>query len=140
MRREIPKFWQSDLSKGHFLLKTGPLLSKPRLFARAVAFLELLAGAAGAWVVAPNFGTGADDLLDGGLLGSAASHFGLLQFALFLALELVFDFIDRRGNITRALAVGRRKSRAIFGRRLQCSTLRTLKNLHQIQIPNRVLL
>src|SRR5882724_1892025 len=140
MRREIPKFWQSDLSKGHFLLKTGPRLPKPRSFARAVTLLELLAGAAGTRVVAANFGAGADDLLDGRLLGPATSHFGLLEFALFLALELVFDFVNRRGNITRALAVGRRKSRAIFGRRLQCSTLRTLKNLHQIQIPDRVFL
>src|SRR5882724_10575723 len=105
MRREIPKFWQSDLSKGHFLLKTGPRLSKPGLFARAVAFLEFLAGAAGAWVVAADFGSGANDLLDGGLLGSAASHFGLLQFALFLALELVFDFVNRSGNAARWTAI-----------------------------------
>src|SRR5712672_3258971 len=135
MRREIPKFWQSDLSKGHFLLKTGPLLSKPRLFARAVAFLELLAGAAGAWVVAPNFGTGADDLLDGGLLGSAASHFGLLEFALFLALELVFDLIDRSGNAARGTATATTERaagvwRSSIGRACARRRLRAFNDLH----------
>jgi len=70
-----------------------------------MAFLELLSGATRAWVVTTNLSAGANDLLDGSLLSATPCHLGLLQFALLLALKLVFDFVDGSGDTARGPTV-----------------------------------
>lgn len=65
----------------------------------SVALLVFLAGAAGAWVIAPDFFGAAHHLLHGFLL-AAAGHAGLFEFAALLPLEGFFEIVDRSGDLS----------------------------------------
>src|SRR5258706_13219340 len=128
MRREYSQFYSSTSRKDIFVenraLAGGPphghrhchSVFRSWSFARPVALLEFLPRATRAWVVAADFGAGADDLLYRGRFGAATGHFRLLEFTLFLALELVLDFVYGRRNVARPLAVGGREGRTLLRR------------------------
>src|SRR5450432_363087 len=110
MHPQLPWIYLWYISKGHTRVeKPASKMLVISSLAPTMAFLEFLSRAARARIIASNFRAGADDLLNWRLLGSAASHFGLLEFALLLALEFVFDFVDGRGHVAGTFAIGRRK-------------------------------
>src|SRR5207302_11509816 len=71
---------------------------------RAAALFVFLARSAGAGVIAADFGSAADHLLNG-LILARSGHAGFLKFATLAALERFLQFVHRGSNIARSAAV-----------------------------------
>src|SRR5580704_8445890 len=109
----------------HVLIYANPFFEKRRLGARAVAFFVFFAGAAGAGIVAADFGAGADGLGGFGLRG-AGLVLQLFLLALLFALHLAGElgqalrgrFAGAGGGSTGNGGVGARARRLLRPSRL----------------------
>src|SRR5271167_3283547 len=118
---------------------------------RAVALLVLFPGPARARIVPPNFFLPTDDLLYW-LRISGSGHTRLFELTSLTTHEGLFQFIGRGGHHARrspSVAISRMRCRGSgfwprpnrCGRRTTCASIRrSLQDLHQVQVADRVFL